>query len=72
MTNSDRLQANILAAEISGTAYSLEKLVLVEPTAFTEHLQEDKLIEYTAAMNEKMKQLNAIIEKHFSSKQYAR
>jgi hypothetical protein len=68
MDNSTRLQAHILASEISGTAYSLEKVIIIEPTPYTENLQADKVLDYMAEMTHKMEQLNAIIAKHFSQK----
>jgi hypothetical protein len=69
MRNSERLQANILAAEIAGTAYSFERLVIIEPTPYTEAIQDDKLLDYMAAMTAKLQQLNAIIAGHFNDKE---
>lgn len=68
MNNAERLKAKILAAEISGVAYSFEKLIIIEPTPYTEHIQDDKLIEYSSEMVDKMEQLNDIIAKHFDGK----
>jgi TFIIF-interacting CTD phosphatase-like protein len=68
MDNSTRLLAHIIASEISGTAYSLEKVIIIEPSPYTETLQADKVLDYMAEMTKKMEQLNAIIATHFSQK----
>jgi GH25 family lysozyme M1 (1,4-beta-N-acetylmuramidase) len=65
MDKSTRLVAHLLASEISGTAYSMEKVIGIEPTPYTEHIQADKVLDYMAEMNAKMQQLNDIVAKHF-------
>jgi hypothetical protein len=65
MDKSTRLQAHLLASEISGTAYSMEKVIIIETTPYTENLQADKALDYMATIMEKSAQLNAIIAKYF-------
>lgn len=67
MTTESRLKLKIYAAEISGLSYSLERLAAIEPTPYTQDIQDDKFADYQASLNEMIIKVNGILNQHLSA-----